>query len=319
MGDEEFHDQLLQALRLCPQIACLSFTNKEAAQARDVRMGYLGGHVPNSVRFLHFKSFLCSTSVQSLCVYLRQQNAAYVPADEENLKRLFPALPPKGLLGLGITHTALREDDISAVIDLLRAGASKVDKELAKAGSCCEEGSVMAGGGVGILFLDLSFDSMSDGACARVLAASTGGSLRGLDLCGNTIKAQALAALGRLTAEGASMRLRHIGLSHCGLACEAFSLVAAMLTANTTLTSINLSHNDCNSCDKHKTDELHNSIKSLLLHNRGLRMLDLSYNNLGAEAAERIYTSLLQNSTLLLLPLAGNRPVLQHPSFRLIQ
>jgi hypothetical protein len=154
----DFHITLLTMLRTCPQVWSLNFENKEKVET-DALLGQVVGEIPSSVRFLSFKRTLCKESIQTLCMLIRKQNAAYTApyhsdlhfvADTTLLKspydlsrdcdnkdhhsspdckakvmksRKMPS--KKGLMGLALTHFALETAEIDQIIILLEANVKK--------------------------------------------------------------------------------------------------------------------------------------------------------------------------------------------------
>ena len=71
----DFYVTMLEHVRRCPQIASLHFTC--ASPSNDARLGYLAGNFPSSVQFLSFSNALSSESIETLCILLKNNNAAF--------------------------------------------------------------------------------------------------------------------------------------------------------------------------------------------------------------------------------------------------
>lgn len=71
----DFYVTMLEHVRRCPQIASLHFSC--ASPSNDARLGYLAGNFPSSVQFLSFSNALSSESIETLCILLRNNNAAF--------------------------------------------------------------------------------------------------------------------------------------------------------------------------------------------------------------------------------------------------
>lgn len=171
----------------------------------------------------------------------------------------------------------------------------------------------------GLRYIDLSHNALPDIVCARILSAALSGPLEGLELGGNSIrngqhmsKAMELFAPNRAS-EGRS-RLRYLGLSQNNLTIKALSGILNNLFDNNTLCSLDLSFNDID-----HSQASHELLRTFLRFNNGLRSLDLCYNRLNTDSFKEIHLGLLENDTLLLLPLAGNLSVERSSTIPLIQ
>eukprot|EP00981_Chlorochromonas_danica_P015436 scaffold12089_cov176-Ochromonas_danica.AAC.14 len=158
----------------------------------------------------------------------------------------------------------------------------------------------------GLRYLDLSHNRLSDTQCAIILLAAISGPLEGLELGGNWIYrgTNFINAMDSFSAEKFAVkpnRLRYLGLSQNNLTHRALSSILHKLFSNTSLTSLDLSANGIES--NVSNNEL---LRCFMKRNQGLRVLDLSYNKLSAESFKEIELGLLENHTLLLMPLAGN-------------
>lgn len=109
-------------------------------------------------------------------------------------------------------------------------------------------------------------------------------------------------------------RLRHLGLSRNGLNSKTVEALLEPLKTNSSLTSLDLSYNDLD-----HSKESNEALRTFVRCNRGLRFLDLCCNRLNAETYRELHLGLLENHTMLLLPLAGNPSVDLSPTIHLIQ
>lgn len=171
----------------------------------------------------------------------------------------------------------------------------------------------------GLRFLDLSYNALNDATCARVLAAALTGPLEGLELGGNIInRGIKFAETMELFTADKMMdhrhRLRYLGLARNNLTGKAVSSLLEHLMTNNTLTGLDLSENDID--HSAASNEM---FRRFLRCNTGLRALDLCHNKLGADTFKEIHLGLLENDSLLLLPMAGNHQVEVSPTVNLIQ
>jgi hypothetical protein len=171
----------------------------------------------------------------------------------------------------------------------------------------------------GLRFLDLSYNALNDLNCSRVLTAALNGPLEGLELGGNHIhrgasfcEAMVHFAADRMVEH--RHRLRYLGLSYNALATKTVVVLLDSLLTNVTLTALDLSGNDI----EHSVT-IHEALRRFLRGNCGLRALDLCHNKLNPETFKEIHLGLLENETLLLLPMAGNTQVEVSPTVSLIQ
>ena len=109
-------------------------------------------------------------------------------------------------------------------------------------------------------------------------------------------------------------RLRHLGLSRNGLNSKTVEALLEPLKTNMSLTSLDLSYNDLD-----HSKESNEALRTFVRCNSGLRYLDLCCNRLNAETFRELHLGLLENHTMLLLPLAGNPSVDLSPTIHLIQ
>ena len=109
-------------------------------------------------------------------------------------------------------------------------------------------------------------------------------------------------------------RLRHLGLSRNGLNSKTVEALLEPLKTNMSLTSLDLSYNELD-----HSKESNEALRTFVRCNSGLRYLDLCCNRLNAETFRELHLGLLENHTMLLLPLAGNPSVDLSPTIHLIQ
>ena len=109
-------------------------------------------------------------------------------------------------------------------------------------------------------------------------------------------------------------RLRHLGLSRNGLNSKTVEALLEPLKTNLSLTSLDLSYNDLD-----HSKESNEALRTFVRCNSGLRYLDLCCNRLNADTFRELHLGLLENHTMLLLPLAGNPSVDLSPTIHLIQ
>jgi hypothetical protein len=236
---------------------------------------------------------------------------------EPSMYHRTPLRPLKGLLGLAITHTAFTPLDIKYLLELLAVYPNKPIKPPRRQISDSSNGSVrssrlarldenglMSTSPRGIRFLDLSKNHLADNTCADILNAACLGPLEGLDLGGNNIGKgkEFIETLSRTIAHpGSIIYIRQLGLSNNGLTNKAVCQILDCLQGSMMLTYLDLSHNEIQ-----HSKQLEGSLRDFMKYNRSLRILDLSYNRLNQESVKCIYLGLLENETLLLLPLVYN-------------
>ncbi|RYG67462.1 hypothetical protein EON64_07385, partial [archaeon] len=197
----------------------------------------------------------------------------------------------------------------------------------------------------GLRYVDLSHNRLTDMQCASVLQACLTGSVEGLELGGNCIyRAQKVLEIlesytqsySRLSeghvepvhkhmltsltvgthAQGNSYShsLRYLGLSRNNLTPKAFSSLLQKLQPRSSLRHVDLSANGVEAGAM-----VHDVLRSFLKRNNSMRVLDLSYNKLNEQSCKEIHLGLLENSTLLFLPLAGNMHIEHAKTVELIQ
>jgi hypothetical protein len=109
---------LLEHIRKCPQIFSVHFSC--ASPSNDARLGYLTGNFPSSVQFLSFSNALSSESVETLCILLRNNNAAFSGTiDDLQWKQPLVEDAQVGLLGLAITNQTLDAKCLASIATLL--------------------------------------------------------------------------------------------------------------------------------------------------------------------------------------------------------
>jgi len=108
-------------------------------------------------------------------------------------------------------------------------------------------------------------------------------------------------------------RLRYIGLSHAQLSHTAVTSILIGISAHiSSITHVDLSHNEI--------DHFHDPhfFQTFLSANKTLRVLDLSHNKIDEKTLKSIHLGMVENNTMLLLPLVGN-PAAQEKTMELIQ
>ncbi|KAJ1402502.1 hypothetical protein B484DRAFT_405395, partial [Ochromonadaceae sp. CCMP2298] len=256
---------------------------------------------------------------------------------------------PKGLVGLALTHLTFDSTEISYLVDLLQRATRvtrhasfrqqlkerhSVSSGMAEANSPSEgrtrgrsrsDGTPLSVPGTpptppaallgGLRFLDLSHNALSDGNAARVLAAALVGPLEGLELAGNAIfrGVKFAETMETMQGEGDKRRLRYLGLSRNALSSKTVAAFLARL-AHTSLTALDLSENEID-----HTPASNEMLRAFVRSNTCLRSLDLCHNRLNAESFKHVHLGLLENESLLLLPMAGNQDVISSRTVSLIQ
>ena len=109
-------------------------------------------------------------------------------------------------------------------------------------------------------------------------------------------------------------RLRHLGLSSNGLNSKTVEALLKPLKTNMSLTSLDLSYNELD-----HSKESNMMLRDFVRFNSGLRYLDLCCNKLNEKTYGELHLGLLENHTMLLLPLAGNPSVDLSRTIDLIQ
>eukprot|EP01041_Mallomonas_annulata_P000472 gene472-882_t len=155
---------------------------------------------------------------------------------------------------------------------------------------------------VGLLYLDLSDNKLTDVCCANLIRAASRGPLEGLELAGNNIgRGLVFADSCHLTLSNQYSHLRYLGLAGTGISAVVLLTLFDVLESNSSLTSLDISNNSL----LHSND-IKESIRQCLRRNRSLRQLDLSNNKFTVDTLKGIHLGLLENDTLLLLYLYGN-------------
>lgn len=240
-----------------------------------------------------------------------------------------PLKPSKGLLGLAITHTPFTNMDIKYLIELLAVNPNKsrrqskrfLDTHISltplKSTSKTSDGGLYSTAPRGVRYLDLSYDKLGDQFCADILNAAAQGPLEGLDLSGNNIhRGKDFCDLlpKVLSPTNGLSYLRYLGLSNNALQNATVCQILDILQVNELLTTLDLS---CNDIQHSKRLEI--SLRNCVKLNRGLRVLDLSFNKLNADLVKCAYLGLLENEYLLMMPLAGNPLAAQASELSLIE
>lgn len=287
----EFHHDLLNVLRRCPQISSLNFVSKRPE--RDSSLGFLAGSVPASVRFLTFESILSSDDIQLLCVKIRTQNAAFSQH----------ASSFGGLKGLAIRSHHLVTDDlkhISELLDISRVAQTNTH-EVPPVSSLPKIRMTPKLHTTGIRYLDLSDCHLVDSACADILkAAGTGGYLESLELSRNYIGkgvhfAEALNAIASM-----NHSLRYVGVSMNTLYNTSFRGILVGCLKN------NIRHLDVSGNFLTDTKNNRECIRHFLRTSKTMRVLNLSGNRFTADMVKTIHLGLLENDSMLLLNVSDN-------------
>lgn len=265
----------------------------------------------------------------------------------------------RGLLGLALTHFTFEPSEVNHILELLylpprsiphrkpsRMGLAGIKTPTGKMQRGSDPNISPSGSGPSLLshaikssannvakeslrglrFIDLSHNNLSDINCANILIAALNGPLEGLELAGNIINrgAKFLEVLESLQDGGkgpASFikidhghHLRYLGISDNNLTAKTTFSVLKSFAENNTLTNLDVS---CNELDHSKpTNEL---LRSFMRTNTTIRVLNLSYTKIDSEGIKAIHLGLLENSTMLMLPLAGNITEDKSSSISLIQ
>lgn len=329
----EFHISFLSTLRKCPQITTLNFVSAEVYQ--DTTLGWLAGHVPNSVQYMAFQHALSSDAIDSLCILLKQNNASFKRNQTLGNVNSGPAyIHPKdrkGLRGLSITHTPLNLKDIEVLINLItrnnngnntRGGGNTGDVDCKSTDNYeipLFFRQKLLPNPPGLMYLDLSCNRLSDQTCAEVLlAACRSGTIEGLDLGGSNMhKAHLFIDMVRKLSPpflSGQCKLKHLGLRDNNLQGKFLCRFVDAIKEYKCLTSLDLSDNEF-------PYSLHfkENIRTFLRTNKYIRKLNLCNCKLNGESTKSIHLGLLENETLLLLPLARNMAALHSPEFSLVQ
>ena len=346
----EFHISFLSTLRKCPQITALNFVS--AAVYQDTTLGWLAGHVPNSVQFMAFQQALSSDAIDSLCILLKQNNASFKrnptmgstsTGDGGLLGMVYRAgsdpayIHPKdrkGLRGLSITHTALTLKDVEVLMDLItrssggssmRGGGSGKDAKL-EVGSAETVADMplyirqqLLPNPPGLVYLDLSSNKLPDQTCGEILlAVCRSGTIEGLDLSGSYMhKAHSFIDMLRKLSSpflSGQCKLKYLGLRDNNLQGKFLCRFLDAIKEYKCLTSLDLSSNDFPYSVHFKEN-----MRTFLRTNKDVRKLDLCNCKLNGESTKAVHLGLLENETLLLLPLARNMAALHSPEFPLVQ
>jgi len=128
------------------------------------------------------------------------------------------------------------------------------------------------------------------------------------------------------------IRLRHIGLSHLALPKNVICTILKTITPPLppshsefqpsvhkynnihTLTSLDISRNEIQ-----HSQQLVDALKDFFPRNNTLRSLDLSFNQLTAETVSTLHWGVLENESILLLPMCGNANAMTSPENNRLQ
>lgn len=308
----EFYVTLLETVRRCPQISLIHFNS--VSPNADARLGYLAGNLPSSVQFLSFSNSLSSESIETLCVLLRKDNAAFSSSIEDSMLQSIVEDVMVGLLGLAITNQTLDMKSVTSICSLLVAH----EKHESDAIDFENDGPMLSIPSIpacrGLKYLDLSGNRLTDTVCAEIIKAACGSTLEFLDLGYNLIQKGTLVR-DVLEKNVNNSQLRHLGLAHNELSKKVCAGFLDAARGNSTLTSLDFSYNDF----KHSQKEyLYDALRVFLRDNTNVRQLDLSHNNFDAKGIKAIHLGLLQNETMLVLLLSGNPLALKSKDYELV-
>ena len=303
----EFIMTLVNTLRSLPQISSLSFVSKSPQD--DSELGYLGGNVPSTVRFLSFQNALSSASIDAFCTYLKAQNVSF----QRTHSKANTASP--GLTGLAISHTSLTSHDVLNICTLLKENSrddsqgsntpTEEDSSKIEAPGMTLQGGLCGSSHCrlnGLRYLDLSHNKLSDEQCSNILSASMHTSLEGLELKGNYIhRGLYFCPTLEKYLNGTHCSLRHIGVSSNGFINSTFRSILECCQNSKSLTSIDLSSNELTSSEKNC-----NRVRKFLKSNNTLMSLNLSSNRFTSDMTRVFHLGLLENDSLILLRLDGN-------------
>jgi hypothetical protein len=326
----EFIMTLVNTLRSLPQISSLSFVCKTPQD--DSELGYFGGNVPATVRFLSFQNALSSASIDTLCTYLRAQNFSFTRNSNTSTVGDAPSSSSyksssQGLVGLSITHSILATEDVNNICDLLKGGSrdeTSQDHHTATAFATATDGTLRKGAILndtiatttehrvisfpatrrmhGLLYLDLSHNKLSDEQCSNILFASMNSPLEGLELKGNDVhRGLYFCPVLEKYLSSRDSQLLHLGVSANGFINSTFRSILDCCQGENSLTSLDLSYNDLTSSEKNST-----RVREFLKVNVTLRSLNLSYNRFTNGMTRIFHLGLLENDSLILLRLDGN-------------
>jgi hypothetical protein len=281
---------LVNTLRRLPQISSLSFICQTPQE--DSELGYFGGNVPASVRFLTFQNSLSAASIDALCTYLRAQNSSFVRNKEKTFAEIEDESPHsrsrrQGLEGLCISHSNLATEDVSSICGLLKGvhdedsgrGAlthtdesTQIDVENSDVSRVPKLSTSRRL--YGLRFLDLSHNKLSDELCSNLVHASIHSALEGLELKGNYIhRGLYLCPVLEKYLSSPQCQLSHLGLSANGCINATFRSILDGCQHGASLTSLDLSNNDLTSSDRNCI-----RVREFLKVNVSLRTLNLSHN-----------------------------------------
>ena len=116
-------------------------------------------------------------------------------------------------------------------------------------------------------------------------------SLRRLDMLQSQFSVAAVANLASLLSEQSNCKLVELGLLGCNISSEGVAALATALCKNSTLHTLNLSHNPIGR-------EGAAAIAQMLPQNRTLRAMYLLDESVGEEGVRQLVSSLDQNGTL---------------------
>jgi hypothetical protein len=274
----------------------------------------------------HIEALSEDNSVLGKQQVTEKKSSSYISLLRHSAPEFVRSRPLKGLVCLSITHSVLSSKEVEYIVDLLNMhhvgtptnSSSKKTSGANSASTSVNRGS-MHRFAQGLRYLDLSFNQFSDHDCADLLRGAANGPLEGLDLSGNnifkgaaflnaveTVLAIAAYPFQHPTANKHSC-LRHLSLAHCNLSSKAVKCLLDLLQSNQSLASLDLSHNHIHHNDSSKhIEDTKKSMREFLKKNATLRSLDLSYMSLKRESILSIQLGLLENETMLLLPLTGN-------------
>lgn len=320
----EFMISLLSTLRRCPQIASLNFVSRKPEQ--DSELGYFAGSLPGSIRFISFESALSSQAIEIMCVMLKTQNPAFIHSDRDfvndtdslNSGTGTDEASSQGLLGLAIKNTLLTISDIKSICELLdptedyinlMTGRTYSEKEKSVSGSLPRKSedflssiSLPLPRVVGLRYLDLSDNRLSDEHISTIIYACIGSPLEGLELRGNYIYRGLYVSTplqSYLTSN--SCQLTHLGLASNGIINATFRNILSFCQSSPTLTSLDFSSNTLSSSEQTRA-----KLREYLKRNRHLRVLNLSNNKFTFEIVRDIHLGLLENESLILLNMDKN-------------
>lgn len=314
----EFTITMLSTLRRCPQITSLSFACKRPID--DMELGYMGGNVPATVRFLTFESALSSDAIKVLCLKLKTQNWSFLhPINDD-------ASSARGLLGLCIRQHSLTPEDVKYLCELLdplgiaKNGTSDgrfspslktgIDQfnifsnvwHASSSPSMYGGSANMATSLYGLRYIDLSYNKLSDALCSNIIRSTVGSPIEAVELGGNFIhKGLYFCDAFKSTVNYHLCRIKYVGFSSNSLTNTTFRDIFESCKTQKTITSIDVSSNAL-------TDTKNNRdfIREFLKTNDNLRNLNLSFNKFTTEITKSLHLGLIENDKLIILALHGN-------------